>query len=88
VSNFNPVEAAIKAAGQVSVDDEPKNWDFKHFDRVACEMGSGSTSVGSILAAMIYQIEKQNSEEPEKKKETESTDEVKQSIIGDLDSIF
>jgi hypothetical protein len=60
VSNVDPVEAAVKAAGQVSIDDEPKNWDFKHFDRVACEMGSGSTSVGSILGAMIYQIEKQN----------------------------
>ncbi len=46
------------------MDDEPRNWDFSHFDRVVSEMHSGSTSVGSILGAMVYQIEKQNAGEP------------------------
>ena len=37
-----------------SVDDEPKDWNFVYFQRVVSEMQSENTSVGSILAAMVY----------------------------------
>jgi hypothetical protein len=48
----------LEDASLFSLDDGTKNWDFKHFDRVVGEMEAGSSSVGSILAAMVYQIEK------------------------------
>ena len=38
----------------LGVDDQPKNWDFRHYNRVLGEMQSGSTSVGSILAAIVF----------------------------------
>lgn len=44
----------------VSVDDEPREWNFEYFNRAVNEMKAESTSVGSIVAAMIYQIEEQN----------------------------
>ena len=44
----------------MSVDDEHKEWDFEHYNRVVNEMNPESTSVGSILASMVYQIEEQN----------------------------
>lgn len=44
----------------ISLDEQPKNWDFCHYERVVKEMKPENTSVGSILAAMIYQIEKAN----------------------------
>jgi hypothetical protein len=37
-----------------SVDDEQKEWNFEHFERVVNDMKSTDTSVGSILAAMVY----------------------------------
>jgi hypothetical protein len=43
-----------------SQDDDPKDWNFIYFQRVVSEMKTEYTSVGSILAAMIYQIEKAN----------------------------
>lgn len=54
------VQAKIEAASMVSVDDEPREWNFEYFNRAVNEMKAGSTSVGSIVAAMIYQIEEQN----------------------------
>jgi hypothetical protein len=38
----------------VSVDDEPRDWNFEYFNRAVNEMKAESTSVGSIVAAMIY----------------------------------
>lgn len=58
-SDLAAMEKARQIAG-MGVDDEPKNWDFKHYNRVLGEMQSGSTSVGSILAAMTFQIEEEN----------------------------
>lgn len=55
-------EAALK-----SLDDEPRDWHFEHYARVVSEMDAANTSVGSILAAMVYQIEKQN--EPAKQEQ-------------------
>jgi hypothetical protein len=49
--------AAMEKARQnanLGVDDQPKNWDFRHYNRVLGEMQSGSTSVGSILAAIVF----------------------------------
>jgi hypothetical protein len=41
----------------MGVDDEVKEWDFSHYNKVLQDMQSGSTSVGSILSAMVYHIE-------------------------------
>ena len=59
------MEAQRRAAGLslAGVDDVAKNWDFTHYNKVMMEMKSGATSVGSILAAMIYQIEEENKSE-------------------------
>jgi hypothetical protein len=49
--------AAMEKARQnanLGVDDQPKDWNFKHYNRVINEMQSGSTSVGSILSAVIF----------------------------------
>lgn len=48
----------------MGVDDDPKDWDFTHYNRVLQEMQSNSTSVGSILAAMVFQIEEENKNDP------------------------
>lgn len=50
----------IDTAAAMSVDDDPKEWNFEFFNRAVNDMKAESTSVGSILAAMIYQIEEQN----------------------------
>lgn len=47
----------IDAAMGQSVDDEPKEWNFSSFTNVFEEMKTSSTSVGSIVAAMLYHIE-------------------------------
>jgi hypothetical protein len=36
------------------VDDDPREWNFEYFNRAVSEMKAEDTSVGSILAAMIY----------------------------------
>lgn len=38
------------------MDDEPKSWNFDYFNRAVNEMQSASTNVGTIMAAIIYQI--------------------------------
>ena len=48
----------------MGVDDEPKEWDFTHYNKVVSEMKSGSTSVGSVLSAMIFHIEEENKIDP------------------------
>lgn len=50
----------LKENATRSCDDDNKTWNFQHFERVVNQMSSTSTSVGSILAAMVYQVEKQN----------------------------
>lgn len=59
----------IAEAALVSLDDGQKDWHFEHYSRVVAEMQAANSNVGSILAAMVYQIEKQN--EP---LQTEQTD--------------
>lgn len=45
-----------------SQDDDPsKKWDFYQYRKATSEMDTGSTSVGSILGAMVYQITSNNS---------------------------
>jgi hypothetical protein len=44
-----------------SVDDEPKEWNFATFTNVFEEMKTSNTGVGSIVGAMLYHIEQQNS---------------------------
>lgn len=44
----------------ISLDDEPRNFDFQSFERVVAKMDSANTTVGGILGAMIYQIEEAN----------------------------
>ena len=41
----------------MSCDDEARDWNFEHFSRVVNDMKPECTSVGSIMSAMIYQIE-------------------------------
>lgn len=41
-----------------SLDDVPKEFDFMHFDKTMDQMKSENTSVGNIVGAMLYQIEK------------------------------
>lgn len=53
--------AARKRKRQMmSIDDQPRNFDFDAFERVMSELKSGDTTVGGILGAMIYQIEETN----------------------------
>ena len=44
----------------MSIDDQPRNFDFDAYERVVSELKSGDTTVGGILGAMIYQIEETN----------------------------
>ena len=45
-----------------SQDDDPsRKWDFFQYRKATSEMDTGSTSVGSILGAMVYQITSNNS---------------------------
>jgi hypothetical protein len=53
-----------KKLAMMGVDDEPKEWDFTHYNKVVSEMQSGSTSVGSVLSAMIFHIEEENKIDP------------------------
>jgi len=39
------------------MDDEPKEWNFSTFTNVVEQMKSGSTTVGSMVAAMMFHIE-------------------------------
>ena len=43
-----------------SLDDRKFDWNFDTFEKVVSEMKSSKTTVGSIMAAMIYQIETEN----------------------------
>jgi hypothetical protein len=43
-----------------SLDDRKIDWNFDTFEKVVSEMKSSKTTVGSIMAAMIYQIETEN----------------------------
>jgi hypothetical protein len=36
------------------VDDEPKEWNFSYFHRAVNEMSPEVSSVGSIMAALVY----------------------------------
>ena len=54
---------ALRNADLRGVDDQEKDWDFSHYNRVVMEMRCGATSVGSILAAMVYQIEEENKQD-------------------------
>ena len=38
----------------MSIDDQPRNFDFEAYERVMSELKCGDTSVGGILGAMIY----------------------------------
>jgi len=40
------------------VDDEPKEWNFSTFRGVFEEMKTSETTIGSIVGAMLYHIEK------------------------------
>ena len=71
----------------MSLDDEPKSWDFSHFERVTEEMKSGATSVGSMLAAMVYQIERANDDRPNSKKAA-VVPKQKDELISGLDQMF
>jgi hypothetical protein len=39
-----------------SRDDEEKEWQFTHLEKVMSELTSQNGTVGNILAAMVYQI--------------------------------
>lgn len=56
-STAQGIQAKIEAAQAVSCDDEARDWNFEHFSRVVNDMKPECTSVGSIMSAMIYQIE-------------------------------
>ena len=47
----------------MSMDDQDRNFDFSSYDRAMSQMDSASTSIGGVLAAMVYQIEQDNLEE-------------------------
>ena len=55
------MEELIKKNRLKSVDDEPKNFKFKSFERAMTQMDCANTSIGGILSAMIYQVEADNS---------------------------
>lgn len=42
-----------------SRDDEDKEWNFQHLEKVMAELTSENGTVGNILAAMVYQIANQ-----------------------------
>ena len=47
-----------------SLDDQHHEWDFEFFNRVTSDMNPQTSSVGTIMAAMVYQIEQQNNPKP------------------------
>ena len=48
------MEELLKKNRLKSCDDEPKDFSFKSFDRAMTQMECKDTSIGGILAAMIY----------------------------------
>ena len=56
------MEELLKKNRLKSVDDNPKNFNFKSFERAMTQMDCANTSIGGILSAMIYQVEADNSE--------------------------
>lgn len=54
VSTQSNIKQKLEEAKNASADDKPRDWNFTHFDRVTSEMTPGATSVGSLLAAMVY----------------------------------
>ena len=40
-----------------SRDDEEKDWNFPHLDKILAELNPDRCSIGSILASMVYQID-------------------------------
>lgn len=44
------------------MDDLPKTWDFQQFEKAVNDMPAETASVGSILSAMVFQIEQANDE--------------------------
>lgn len=47
-----------------SLDDQHHEWNFEFFNRVTSDMNPQTSSVGTIMAAMVYQIEQQNNPKP------------------------
>jgi len=47
-----------------SRDDEDKEWNFTHLEKIMSELSSENGTVGNILAAMVYQIANQRSLKP------------------------
>jgi hypothetical protein len=41
-----------------SADDEERDWNFEHLDKINYELNQKNGSVGSVLASMLYQIQK------------------------------
>ena len=80
-STAQATQAKIEAAQSVSIDDETRNWNFDNFHRVINEMSAESTSVSSIMAAMVYQIEEQNKQAHSSTSSQEQT-ERKTSLFG------
>jgi hypothetical protein len=59
-----------------SLDDRKKTWNFSQYENILSEMNSGTTGVGNILAAIVYQIEKNKkvkvpNKQPTKKQDAE-----------------
>jgi hypothetical protein len=46
-----------KKSQKKSRDEEEKEWAFVHLDKILSEIKPGTFNIGSMLAAMIYQIE-------------------------------
>lgn len=48
---------ALQETIVTSLDDRKVEWNFNTFQKIVTEMENSKTTVGSIMAAMIYQIE-------------------------------
>lgn len=54
------LQKRLEAQKLRSVDDDPKEWDFSAYNKVLSEMKCESASIGSVLAALMFQIEEDN----------------------------
>lgn len=57
------MEEILRKQKSMSVDDQDRNFDFSSYERAMSQMDSATTTIGGVLAAMVYQIQQDNLKE-------------------------
>jgi hypothetical protein len=66
------------------MDDRKVDWHFDSFKKIVSEMDSSKTTVGGIMAAMIYQIEKQSKRQVTKEEPVDAGRSFGRSAMGSI----